>query len=97
MAENLLGMSDRRFMFMKIFLAQGVVCPFPGTIFMYMTIIFKQLPLIGRKMKGCINGQGHMTKMAAFKNFLPENQKAYEFETWHEASGNGALQSLHKS
>ena len=42
-----------------------------------------------------------MTKMAAmailaktFKNLLLQNQKAYDFETWHEVSGNGALQSL---
>ena len=54
-------------------------------------------------MNVCINGQGHMTKMAAmfiaktFKNLLLQNQKAYDFETWHEASGNGALQSLYKS
>ena len=32
---------DRRFMFMKIFWAQGVVCPCPGSIYMYMTKIFK--------------------------------------------------------
>ena len=39
-------------------------------------------------MKVCINGQGHMTKMATmainrkktFKNLL-QNQKAYDFET----------------
>ena len=53
-------------------------------------------------MKVCINGQGHMTKMAAMiaktiKNLLLQNQKAYDFETWYEASGNGALQSLYKS
>ena len=58
-------------------------------------------------MKVYINGQGHMTKMAAmainskkkknFKNLLLQNQKAYDFETWHEASGRGALQSLYKS
>ena len=49
-------------------------------------------------MKICIKSQGHMTKMAAiaiiaktFKNLLLQNQKAYEFETWHEASGNDAL------
>ena len=56
-------------------------------------------------MKVCINDQGHMTKMAAmaintkktFKNLLLQNQKAYDFETWDEASGNGALQSLYKS
>ena len=55
-------------------------------------------------MKIYINGQGHMTKMAAisinskkknFKNLL-QNQKAYDFETWYEASGNGGLQSLCK-
>ena len=45
-----------------------------------------------------------MTKMAAMainrknlKNILIQNQKAYDFETWHEASGRGALQSLYKS
>ena len=32
---------DRRFMFMKIFWAQRVVCPCPGAIYMCMTIIFK--------------------------------------------------------
>ena len=51
-----------------------------------------------------INCPGHMTKMAAMainrknlKNILLQNQKAYDFETWHEASGRGALQSLYKS
>ena len=37
-----------------------------------------------------------MTKMAAMtinskNHLLLQNQKAYDFETWHEASGNGAL------
>ena len=57
-----------------------------------------------RGTKVCINGPGHMTKMVArainskhFKNLLLQNQTAYDFETWHEASGNGALQSLYKS
>ena len=48
-------------------------------------------------MKVYINGHGHMTKMAVrainSKNLFFQNQKAYDFETWHEASGNGALQS----
>ena len=57
-------------------------------------------------MKVCINGQGHMTKMATMainsknlylKNLLLQNQKAYDFETWHEASDNRALESLYKS
>ena len=51
-------------------------------------------------MKVCLNGQGHMSKMVAMainsKNLL-QNQKAYDFETWHEASGNRALQSFYKS
>ena len=34
---------DRRFMFMKIFWAQGIVCPCPGAIYIYMTKIFKRL------------------------------------------------------
>ena len=45
-----------------------------------------------------------MTRMAAmainskhFQNIFLQNQKAYDFETWDEASGNGALQSLYKS
>ena len=50
-----------------------------------------------------INGQGHMTKMAAmainrkktFKNLLLQNQKANDFETWCEASVTGALQINH--
>ena len=52
-------------------------------------------------MKVYINGQGHMTKMAAmainskfFKNLLLQNQKAYDFETWHEALRNGGLQNF---
>ena len=55
-------------------------------------------------LKVYINGHGHMTKMAAmainsktFKNLFLQNQKAYDFETWHEASGNGALKILYKS
>ena len=57
-------------------------------------------------MKVYINGQGHMTKMATmaintiakmFKNLLLQNQKAYDFETWCEASEHGALQTLYKS
>ena len=52
----------------------------------------------GGLLKVFINGQGHMTKMAAmainsksFKTLLLQNQKAYDFETWHEASWNEAL------
>ena len=55
-------------------------------------------------MKVYINGQGHMTKMAAmaknskkFENLLLQNQKAYDFETWHEALRYGGLQNLYKS
>ena len=36
---------DRIFMFMKIFLAQRVVCPCPGALYMCMTIMFKHLLL----------------------------------------------------
>ena len=45
-----------------------------------------------------INGPGHMTKMAAMpiygknlKNLLLQNQKSYDLETWHIASGTQAL------
>ena len=47
-------------------------------------------------MKIYINGQGHMTKMAAMAINSKKPQKAYDFETWHEASGRRALQSLYK-
>ena len=58
---------------------------------------------VGKKVY--INGQGHMTKMAAMainrkkkiKNLLLQNQKANDFETWCETSVTGALQCLYKS
>ena len=61
-------------------------------------------PWEGEK-KVCINGHGHMTKMAAmainrkknFKNLLLQNQKANDFETCCEALVTGALQNLYKS
>ena len=34
-----------------------------------------------------INGTGHMTKMATFKNLLLQKQKSYDLETWHVALG----------
>ena len=54
-------------------------------------------------MKAYINGYGHMTKMTAmainrkktFINLLLQNQKAYDFETWHEASGGGELYKVY--
>ena len=57
---------------------------------------------VGKKVY--INGQGHMTKMAAmliymvktFKNRLLQNQKSYDVETWHIALGAQALQNLYK-
>ena len=53
-------------------------------------------------MKVNINGQGHMTKMATMAinsenliNLILQNRKTYDFKTLHEASVNGALQSLY--
>ena len=47
--------------------------------------------------KVCTNGPGHMTKMAAMpiygKNFLLQNHKSVDLETWHAASVTQALQS----
>ena len=50
-----------------------------------------------------INDPGHMTKMAArpiygknLKKFYLQNQKYYDLETWHVASGTQALPSLYK-
>ena len=36
---------DRRFMFMEKFWPLGVVCPCPGAIYMYISIMFKHLLL----------------------------------------------------
>ena len=54
-------------------------------------------------MKVCINSHGHVTKMATvainnnnLKNLL-QNQEAFDFETWHEASWNGGLYNLYNS
>ena len=50
-----------------------------------------------------INGLGHMTKKVAMpiygknhKNLLLQNQKSFDLETWHVASGTKALRSLYK-
>ena len=53
--------------------------------------------------KVCINGPGHMTKMAAMpiytknlKNLLLQNQRADFHETWYVALGTPAHHSLYK-
>ena len=52
--------------------------------------------------KVCINGLGHMTKMAMpiygknLKKLLLQNQRSYELETWHAISETQVLQSLYK-
>ena len=53
--------------------------------------------------KVCLNGPGHMTKVAAIpiygknlKNLLLRNQKADDLETWYAASGARVLASLFK-
>ena len=53
--------------------------------------------------KVCINGPGHMSKMAAMpiygkdlKNLLLQNQRADFHETWYVASGTPAHHSLYK-
>ena len=53
--------------------------------------------------KVCINGPGHMTKMAAMsiygknlENLLLQNRKADFYETWYVASGTPAHHSLYK-
>ena len=35
-------------LFLKKIFCQGVVCPYPGDIYMYITIIFKHLFLLNR-------------------------------------------------
>ena len=55
---------DGRFMVMKKKCPQGVVCPFPGAIYMYMTIIFIHLLLLKRlanqsqTLSGALLGKG---------------------------------------
>ena len=56
-------------------------------------------------MKVCINGQGHMTKMATmavnskktFPNLLLQKQKTYDFETWHDTLRIGTLKGFYRS
>ena len=59
-------------------------------------------------MKVCIIGHGHvghghMTKMATMAINSKNLQKSspepegHDFDSWHEASGDGALQSFYKS
>ena len=56
-------------------------------------------------MKANINDPDHITKIVTMPinskkniiNLLLQNQKAFDFETWPEASMNTALQSLYKS
>ena len=65
---------------MKKIWPQGVVCPCPGAIYLYMTTIFKYLlhwnrlanqsqilcgASLGRGNESLYNGPGHMTKMTA--------------------------------
>ena len=67
---------DRRLMFMEKFWPLGVVCPCPGAIYMYISIILKLLgqskpnfmwSILGKGERKSIyvNGQGDLTKMAA--------------------------------
>ena len=56
------------------------------------------------KQKFIVNGQGHMTKMAAIlknaqnlKNLLFQNYQAICLETWYVASGSVVLDSLYIS
>ena len=49
MAENLLGISNEQEIYAyDNILGPGVVCPYPGAIYMYMTKIFKHLLLYNR-------------------------------------------------
>ena len=72
---------DRKLMFLTKKCSQGVLCPCPWTIYIYMTIIsnissestvpnamkakFYLEPLLEEEKKVCLNFQGHMAKMAA--------------------------------
>ena len=46
--------------------------------------------------KSLFNGPGHMTKMAAFTNFLLWNLKADDLETWYAPSSARVLPSTFK-
>ena len=46
---------------------------------------------------GYIHVYDHNVQTSSSLKRLGQNQKAYDFETWHEASEGGALQSLYKS
>ena len=95
---------DRRLMFMENFWPLGVVCPCPGAIYMYISIIFIHLHLTklhvehpwegGKKVY--INGQGHMTKMAAMAINRKKTLKIFFSGVILKLGVNGALQRLYK-
>ena len=57
---------------------------------------FNEEPPLEGGMKFCIDGTGHMTRMAAtlktFKNLISQNQKVYDLETLNAALRTQALQ-----
>ena len=71
---------DRKFMFMKIFLAQGVVCPCPGAIYMYMTIIFKHHLQYLKPL-----GQSNQTLCSA--SLERGNESLYKWSSSHDQDG----------
>ena len=71
---------------------QALICPYPGVIYMYITIIFKLLLLnrlanqsqilyeasiIGRGINVYINNSGHMTKMATMPMYGKNPSKIF--------------------
>ena len=68
---------DRKFMFMKIFWAQGVVCP--GAIYMYMTIIFKHF-----LHRNCIANQSQTSCGASLER---GNESLYKWSRSHDQDG----------
>ena len=96
---------------MKKIWPQGVICPCPGAIYMYMTTIFKHLLHWNRLANqsqilcGASLGRGNDSlykwpprpyMVKTFKNLLLQNRKSYDIEIWHAASGIQVLQSLNK-
>ena len=70
---------DRRLMLMENFSPWGVVCPCPGAIYMYMTIIFKDLLLLN-----CLANQSQTSCGASLGR---GNESLYKWSRSHDQDG----------
>ena len=69
---------DKRLMLMENFSPWGVVCPCPGAIYMYMTIIFKHLLL---------NRSDNQSQTLCEASLERGNESLYKWSRSHDQDG----------